>query len=816
MRVGLFLLLFAVFSQAFAHVTQSVDLTAKQGETFSATLEVPVSNDALTGRTLLSHWRRLKSDSETQLTLSTANSRLTISGAREITVSIGADDMALLDVRKDVEIWYYDVHSIGSTASDVRWEFTGRVTVSRAATRQAESTEATRLKSLVSYDPQTPTTTQAGQARSNIGFDEAARDVVGATLVAGSNVTLTVDDPGNTVTIAASGSGGGGSVAWGDVTGTLSNQTDLNSALSGKEASGTAASAVAAHALASDPHSDRSFATSAIATHAALTTTHGISAFGSTLVDDLSASAARSTLGLGTAALSSTTDFEAAGAITMHNGVTTAHGISSYGATLVNNVDAASARTTLGLGSSATESSASFAATSHNHAAADVSSGTLAHVRGGLAADVSAYSGVLKIASGVTSAVPITTAGEALLDDADASAQRTTLGLGTAATTASVDYATSAQGVDDRTASGLRTASGIVATSTATAPTTGQVLTATSGTAASWQTPSSGGGSGDVVGPASATDNALVRFDSTTGKLIQDSGVTIGDVSGSSVSIGTTSGNALTLSATAPAATTGATQVGKSITISASPAVASTNTAGAAVGGDVNFVAGAAARLTSGNSDGGGFTWTAGAGIGTGVKGSATFDVYQMRVPGGNSFAPGISFIGYPTYGISFNAFTMRFLYNTSAYITISAGNVDFNSLTVTGNSATTSLSGFKRKTNTIAGGTASVTGVNSMALHSNSSATSLAIQNLPAASAGLEFEYYVLDADGIKLVALAGDDIRVIDKVTATGGYIQSTTIGSSVRLVAVDNTTWFALPIQGVWTDGTFTYDDTSLTTP
>jgi len=32
-----------------------------------------------------------------------------------------------------------------------------------------------------------------------------------------------------------------------------------------------------------------------------------------------------------------------------------------------------------------------------------------------------------------------------------------------------------------------------------------------------------GGGSGDVVGPASATDNALARYDSTTGKLIQNS-----------------------------------------------------------------------------------------------------------------------------------------------------------------------------------------------------------------------------------------------------------------------------------------------------
>lgn len=43
--------------------------------------------------------------------------------------------------------------------------------------------------------------------------------------------------------------------------------------------------------------------------------------------------------------------------------------------------------------------------------------------------------------------------------------------------------------------------------------------------------PATGGGSGlgDVVGPASSTDNAIVRFDSTTGKLIQNSTVTIDD-----------------------------------------------------------------------------------------------------------------------------------------------------------------------------------------------------------------------------------------------------------------------------------------------
>lgn len=37
------------------------------------------------------------------------------------------------------------------------------------------------------------------------------------------------------------------------------------------------------------------------------------------------------------------------------------------------------------------------------------------------------------------------------------------------------------------------------------------------------------GGIGDVVGPASATDNALARYDSTTGKLIQNSAVLVDD-----------------------------------------------------------------------------------------------------------------------------------------------------------------------------------------------------------------------------------------------------------------------------------------------
>lgn len=51
--------------------------------------------------------------------------------------------------------------------------------------------------------------------------------------------------------------------------------------------------------------------------------------------------------------------------------------------------------------------------------------------------------------------------------------------------------------------------------------------------------------SGDVTGPASSTDNAIVRFDSTTGKIIQNSVVTIADTTGDMTGVGnlTTTGN---------------------------------------------------------------------------------------------------------------------------------------------------------------------------------------------------------------------------------------------------------------------------------
>ena len=59
--------------------------------------------------------------------------------------------------------------------------------------------------------------------------------------------------------------------------------------------------------------------------------------------------------------------------------------------------------------------------------------------------------------------------------------------------------------------------------------------------------PGGGGGSGDVTGPASSTDNAIVRFDGTTGKVIQNSSATIDDNGRTVISSNTDSGFILTL-----------------------------------------------------------------------------------------------------------------------------------------------------------------------------------------------------------------------------------------------------------------------------
>lgn len=80
------------------------------------------------------------------------------------------------------------------------------------------------------------------------------------------------------------------------------------------------------------------------------------------------------------------------------------------------------------------------------------------------------------------------------------------------------------------------------------------ICTDATSTAAVWKQVSNttGGGTGDVVGPASATDNAIARYDGTTGKLLQNSSITIDDsgnmvVGGNSVTLGNGASGAKTV-----------------------------------------------------------------------------------------------------------------------------------------------------------------------------------------------------------------------------------------------------------------------------
>lgn len=95
------------------------------------------------------------------------------------------------------------------------------------------------------------------------------------------------------------------------------------------------------------------------------------------------------------------------------------------------------------------------------------------------------------------------------------------------------------------------------------------------------------------------------------------------------------------------------------------------------------------------------------------------------------------------------------------------------------------------------------LTAADSESTVTNLGALALSVQTLPAAEAGLGFEAVVRDADGLRLVAAAGDVIRIGGSVTPAAGYVQSTQTGASIRLRAVDGTEWVAIGApQGAWT--------------
>lgn len=82
-----------------------------------------------------------------------------------------------------------------------------------------------------------------------------------------------------------------------------------------------------------------------------------------------------------------------------------------------------------------------------------------------------------------------------------------------------------------------------------------------------------------------------------------------------------------------------------------------------------------------------------------------------------------------------------------------------------------------------------------------NEGATAKIVFNLPTAVANLMYTFVVEDSDGIDIVANSGDTIRFAGTVTAAAGTITSTTIGSTITLVAINATEWIATSLMGTW---------------
>lgn len=429
-----------------------------------------------------------------------------------------------------------------------------------------------------------------------------------------------------------------------------------------------------------------------------------------------------------------------------------------------------------------------------------------------------------------------------------------------------------------------------------------------------------GGGAGDVVGPASSTDNAIARYDGTTGKLLQDSSVLVPDGLSGTVVIGSTGATDLAviiangtggstvqasavtctvagtctipsagqlkwstdaglkrLSAGNIAATDGSTGYGAlaAIYIQASTDGLTTSKAGLftatapvtfaglglASGSVVNWSSGAnsawqtidtgLARSAAGvvkvtdGSTGLGKLMVSDSLTGTGVimfggsaAGNASLSssgteirAYAANLSAygqfkGSAFRHNNGDVTMAQYGYYARRGTTGF-FSTSGAV---GDNPTSYEVGLTGSSAgvwdatanNASTPGAIRQSRPVEANAAGSGAPNVLAaietntVLTNEGSTATNYHTLPTAVAGYVFTFCVQDADGLRVTAAAADTIRVIDKVTASAGYIESTTIGSTVTLVAINATEWFATSIKGVWTDGTWSYDDTSLTTP
>ena len=248
---------------------------------------------------------------------------------------------------------------------------------------------------------------------------------------------------------------------------------------------------------------------------------------------------------------------------------------------------------------------------------------------------------------------------------------------------------------------------------------------------------------GDVAGPASSTDNAIARFDSTTGKLLQDSAITVADTTGNLQWEGTTADDF-----------------------------------------EGNFT------FADPTAD---WTWT--------WSGSG-----QVLAPLGSESLPSYSFAGSVDTGFYGTGSTIYATVSSVSKLRINANGTSILHGWLFGSGDPNNrLFGFTKwvSASTAGSGAPEVADpIFGMGVNTNEGTAEQNYRSLPPAAAGYQFTFVVQDADGIRVVAAAGDTIRIAGTASATAGYAQSTTIGSALTLVAINATEWVAISSLGTWT--------------
>lgn len=99
---------------------------------------------------------------------------------------------------------------------------------------------------------------------------------------------------------------------------------------------------------------------------------------------------------------------------------------------------------------------------------------------------------------------------------------------------------------------------------------------------------------------------------------------------------------------------------------------------------------------------------------------------------------------------------------------------------------------------------TVNIAAANSHKLHTNVGATGAAsgrIATLPAISTRYRYPVVIENANGLRIKANTGDQIRIRNNISIAGGYIESTSIGASLTLVGVKANLWIAMGDDGSW---------------